>query len=256
MDSSSLSLEGKVALVTGGSRGIGRETALQFASAGADVVVAGLDLPDRQNVAAEVKALGRNSLALEVDLTNSEQIFATVARATTKIGAIDILVNNAGMGLTERFMEGKTEIWAKLLSLNLLGHIVVTRAVLEGMIERKSGKIINIASDAGRAGSSGQVVYGATKGGMIAFTRNLAVEMSRYKININCVSPGLIDTVMWNHTRQVTPKLAEAYEKTIPWKRLGTSAEIASAILFLASDMADYITGQILSVNGGVFIGG
>lgn len=256
MDSSPFSLEGKIALITGGSRGIGREAALQFAGAGADVVVVGLDLPDLQNVAAEVKALGRRSLALEVDLTDSEQIFSTVARATAEMGAIDILVNNAGMGLTERFMEGKIETWTKLLSLNLLGHIVITRAVLEGMIERQSGKIVNIASDAGRAGSSGQVVYGATKGGMIAFTRNLAVEMSRYKININCVSPGLIDTVMWNKTRQVTPKLAEAYEKTIPWKRLGTPAEIASAILFLASNKADYITGQILSVNGGVFIGG
>jgi 2-hydroxycyclohexanecarboxyl-CoA dehydrogenase len=133
--------------------------------------------------------------------------------------------------------------------------MLFSRAVLRGMIERQSGKIINIASDAGRTGSSGQVVYGASKGAMVAFTRNLAVEMSRYKININCVSPGLIDTDMWNATRRETPKLAEAYERTIPWKRLGTPSEIASAVLFLASDEAEYVTGQTLSVNGGVFIG-
>jgi 2-hydroxycyclohexanecarboxyl-CoA dehydrogenase len=249
------SLEGKVALITGGSRGIGRETALTFARAGADVAVAGLDLPDLENVAAEVRALGRKSLAIEVDLTDGEQIRATVDRATNEFGKIDILVNNAGMHLTERFIEGSEAKWAKVLQVNLLGHMIFSRAVLGGMIARQSGKIINIASDAGRTGSSGQVVYGASKGAMVAFTRNLAVEMSRYKINVNCVSPGLIDTDMWNATRRDVPKLAAAYEKTIPWQRLGTPTEIAAAILFLASDEADYVTGQILSVNGGVFIG-
>ncbi|MFW6056975.1 MAG: SDR family NAD(P)-dependent oxidoreductase, partial [Chloroflexota bacterium] len=128
------------------------------------------------------------------------------------------------------------------------------RAVLDGMIERQHGKIINVASDAGRAGSSGQAVYGAAKGGIIAFTRNLAMELSRYKINVNCVSPGLINTDMWNATRKDKPKLAEAYEKTVPWRRLGEPDEIAAAILFLVSDEAEYITGQTLSVNGGVFI--
>ena len=255
MGSAPFSLEGKVALITGGSRGIGKETALAFARAGADVVVAGLDLPDLENVATEVKALGGKALAIEVDLTSSAQIDATVARATEEFGKIDILVNNAGMHLTARFMEGSEATWMKVLQVNLLGHMLFSRAVLKGMIEKQSGKIINIASDAGRTGSSGQVVYGASKGAMVAFTRNLAVEMSRYKININCVSPGLIDTDMWNATRRETPKLAEAYEKTIPWKRLGTPSEIASAILFLASDEAEYVTGQTLSVNGGVFIG-
>ena len=255
MGSAPFSLEGKGALITGGSRGIGRETALAFARAGADVVVAGLDLPDLEHVAGEVRAIGGKSLAIEVDLTDGAQIRATVARASKEFGKIDILVNNAGMHLTERFVEGSEATWAKVLQVNLLGHMMFSRAVLEGMIERRSGKIINIASDAGRTGSSGQVVYGASKGAMVAFTRNLAVEMSRYKINVNCVSPGLIDTDMWNATRREVPKLAAAYEKTIPWQRLGTPAEIASAVLFLASHEAEYVTGQILSVNGGVFIG-
>jgi len=133
--------------------------------------------------------------------------------------------------------------------------MICCRAVLDGMIERQYGKIVTVASDAGRVGSLGQAAYGASKGGVIAFTRNLAVEMARYKINVNCVSPGLIDTDMWNANRRDNPKLAQAYEGTIPWKRLGEPEEIAAAIHFLVSDEAAYVTGQTLSVNGGVFIG-
>ena len=255
MSSSPFFLEGKVALITGGSRGIGRETALAFARAGADVVVTSRTLSDLEKVADEVRALGCNALAIRVDVSDSAQIYDAVARANKELGKIDILINNAGLHLTERFTEGTQEGWERCLQVNLLSHIVFCRAVLDGMIERQSGKIVNVASDAGRAGSSGQAVYGAAKGGIVAFTRNLAMEVSRYKINVNCVSPGLVNTDMWNATRRDKPKLAEAYEKTIPWKRLGTPAEIASAILFLASNEAEYITGQILSVNGGVFIG-
>ncbi len=255
MGSSPFSLGSKAALITGGSRGIGRETALAFARAGADLVVAGLDLPDLEGVANEVRALGRRALALEVDVLDTPQIYATVDRAIKEFGKVDILVNNAGIRLAERFTEGTEQEWARCLNVNLLGPIVFARAVLDGMIERQTGKIINVASDAGRTGSSGQVVYGASKGGIIAFTRNLAVEVSRHKINVNCVSPGLINTDMWNATRRDRPKLAAAYERTVPWNRLGEPEEIAAAILFLASDEAEYITGQILSVNGGVFIG-
>ena len=255
MGSSPFSLEGKVALITGGSRGIGRETALALARAGADLVVAGLDLPDLEGVVKEVSALGRRAVAIEVDVLDTPQIHATVDRAIKEFGKVDILVNNAGMRLAERFTEGAEQEWARCLNVNLLGPMVFARAVLEGMIERRSGKIVNVASDAGRAGSTGQVVYGASKGGLMAFTRNLAAEVSRYHINVNCVSPGLINTDMWNATRKERPKLAEAYEKTVPWKRLGEPEEIAAAILFLVSSEADYITGQTLSVNGGVFIG-
>jgi 2-hydroxycyclohexanecarboxyl-CoA dehydrogenase len=178
-----------------------------------------------------------------------------VERATNEVGPIDILVNNAGIRLAERFTEGNEAEWARVIHVNLLAQIVFARAVVDGMIERGSGKIVFVASDAGRTGSTGQTVYGASKGAVIALTRNLAAEMARYKINVNCVSPGLINTDMWNATRRDRPKLAEAYERTIPWKRLGEPEEIASAILFLASDEASYVTGQILSVNGGVFIG-
>lgn len=254
MNPTPFSLEGRVALITGGSRGIGRQSALAFARQGADVVVTSRTLPDLEAVAEEVRALGRKALAISVDVSDSEQIFAAVERANKELGKIDILINNAGLHLVERFTDGTQEGWQRCLDINLLSHIAFCRAVLDGMIERQHGKIINVASDAGRAGSSGQAVYGAAKGGIIAFTRNLAMELSRYKINVNCVSPGLINTDMWNTTRKDKPKLAEAYEKTVPWKRLGEPDEIAAAILFLVSDEADYITGQTLSVNGGVFI--
>lgn len=254
MGAMAFSLEGRVALITGGSRGIGRESALSFARAGADVVVADI-IPAAESTAAEVRALGRRALAVHVDVTDSAQVHEAVVKAVRELGKVDILVNSAGIHLVQRFTEGAVADWERLLRVNLLGTMVCCRAVLDGMIERQYGKIVNVASDAGRVGSMGQAAYGASKGGVIAFTRNLAVEMARYRINVNCVSPGLINTDMWNANRRDNPKLAEAYEKMIPWKRLGEPEEIAAAIHYLVSEEAAYVTGQTLSVNGGVFIG-
>lgn len=253
MGSAPFSLEGKVALITGGGGGIGRETALAFARAGADVVLG--DITSRMDdVAEEVRGLGRRALTVQVDLSDIPQIYEAAAAAQREFGRIDILINNAGIHLTQRFTEGAAGDWERIVRVNLLGTIAFCHAVVGGMIERQYGKIVNIASDAGRVGSMGQAVYGASKGGVVAFTRNLAVEMARYRINVNCVSPGLVDTDMWNATRRDRPNLASAYESTVPWKRLGSPSEIAAAILFLASEEAEYITGQTLSVNGGVFI--
>ncbi len=254
MGATAYSLEGRVALVTGGSRGIGRETALRFARAGADVVVGDI-IPAVDNVASEVRALGRKALGLHIDVTDAAEVHDAVEKAVAALGKVDILVNSAGIHLVQRFVEGAPDEWERLFRVNLLGTMICCQAVLRGMMERQYGKIVTIASDAGRVGSLGQAAYGASKGGVIAFTRNLAVEMARYRINVNCVSPGLIDTDMWNANRRENPKLTQAYENTIPWKRLGEPGEIAAAIHFLASDEAAYVTGQTLSVNGGVFIG-
>ena len=254
MGAAALSLEGRVALITGGSRGIGKETALSFARAGADIVIADI-VPEIDSAAAEVLALGRRALAVHVDVTSSDQVHEAVARAVRELGKVDILVNSAGIHLSQRFTEGTVQNWERILRVNLLGTIICCRAVIDGMIERQYGRIVTVASDAGRVGSMGQAVYGASKGGVIAFTRNLAVEMARYKINVNCVSPGLINTDMWNANRRENPKLTQAYENSIPGKRLGEPEEIAAAIHFLVSDEAAYITGQTLSVNGGIFIG-
>ncbi|MCK4580310.1 MAG: 3-oxoacyl-ACP reductase FabG [Dehalococcoidia bacterium] len=253
MASTQSSLEGKVALISGGSRGIGRATAIAFARAGADVAVASRKLPDLEKVADEVRGLGRKAMALKVDVSDSKQIHAAAREVEENWGRIDILVNNAGLHLVQRFTRGNEDEWERILTVNLKSHIVFCRAVLDGMIERKYGKIINVASDAGRAGSSGQAVYGAAKGGIVAFTRNLAMETARFGLNVNCVSPGMINTAMWNAVREDSPKLAEAYERLLPGKRLGEPEEVAAAILFLATDEAAYITGQTISVNGGVF---
>lgn len=253
MDSVPFSLEGKVALITGGGRGIGKETALWFARAGADVAVADI-FAGVSNVAGEIEAVGRKALALSLDVTDHDQVNEAISGINGKLGKVDILVTSAGTHLVERFADGNVKGWERLLRVNLLGTIICCQAVIGGMMERQYGKIVTVASDAGRVGSVGQAVYGATKGGVIAFTRNLALEMARYKVNVNCVSPGLIDTDMWNATRVEKPKLAQAYEKTVPWNRLGTPSEIAAAIMFLVTDAAEYVTGQTLSVNGGVFI--
>lgn len=253
MGSAPFSLEGKVALITGGGGGIGRQTAVSLARAGADVVLG--DISDNlESVAEEVRNLGRKALAVHVDVSDNSQVYDAVAVAQAEFGGIDILVNNAATHLVERFSDGSPDKWERCLRINLLGQIIFCHAVIGGMIERKSGKIVNVASDAGRVGSLGQAVYGASKGGLIAFTRNLAVELARYHINVNCVSPGLINTEMWNSTRRDKPNLAGAYENTVLWKRLGEPDEVAAAILFLVSQEAEYITGQTLSVNGGVFI--
>ncbi len=253
MSSGLFSLDGKVALVTGASRGIGKETALAFARAGADVILGDIT-DDLEDIVGQARSLGHRVKGVHVDVTDNAQVYDAVATTQRQYGRIDILVNNAGTHLVERFAEGSPEAWDRCLHVNLLGHMVFCHAVIGGMIERQYGKIVNVASDAGRVGSLGQAVYGAAKGGIIAFTRNLAVELARYRINVNCVSPGLINTDMWNSTRRDKPKLADAYENTVLWKRLGEPGEVATAILFLVSDEAEYITGQTLSVNGGVFI--
>lgn len=253
MHSSQFSLEGKVGLISGGRRGIGRATAVALARAGADVVVTDIELADLEKVAAEIGNLGRRSWAMMMDVADGNQVRAAVRQVEEEWGKIDIFVSNAGVRLAQRFTEGNEDEWARTIAINLTSHIISCRAVLDGMIERGYGKIITIASDAGRLGSTGQAVYGAAKGGLVSFTRNLAMEMARHGINVNCVSPGLIDTAMWNAVREDRPRLAEAYERAIPWKRLGKPEEVAAVVLFLATDEARYITGQTISVNGGMF---
>lgn len=245
-------LENKVAIVTGAGSGIGKAIALLFAREGAQVAVADINENAAKVTASEIEVSGRKAIAVRVDISDSKQIRETVQQVIEKFGRVDILVNNAAIGLVERFTEGNEEDWKKVINVNLLGTILFSHVVLGGMIERRYGKIINIASDAARVGSTGQVVYSAAKGGVISFTKSLAVEMAQYHVHVNCVSPGLIETPMFEAWDKKASKLKEAYLHAIPWKRTGEPEEIASAVLFLASDEAEYITGQTLSVNGGI----
>lgn len=245
-------LKEKVAIVTGAGRGIGCAIATTFSEAGAKVVVADLDFSSATRVTEKIESAGNNALAVKVNVAESDSVDALVDAVLEKYGQVDILVNNAGWDKIEPFMESTEDTWDKVIAINLKGTINCCRAVLSIMISQKYGKIINIGSDAGRVGSSGEAVYSAAKGGVIAFTKTLAREMARYKININCVAPGPTDTELFAEIAEGNPKIAEALVKAIPFRRLGQPEDIAKAVLFLASDEATYITGQTLSVNGGL----
>jgi 2-hydroxycyclohexanecarboxyl-CoA dehydrogenase len=239
-------LEGKVALVTGAGRGIGAAIAVALAEAGASVAV--LDL-DGDNAASTAASLPTKSVGLQADITRPTAVRAAVAAAIDALGPIDVLVNNAGWDKIEPFVDNDESDWDRIITINLKGPIIVTRAVLDSMIERSTGTIVNIASDAGRVGSSGEAVYSAAKGGVIAFTKTLAREMARNQIRVNCVCPGPTDTALLG---SMDDKLRAGLERAIPMRRIAQPTDIAPAVVFLASDAAGYITGQTLSVSGGL----
>ena len=244
-----MTLQDKVAVVTGAASGIGRATARALAEQGAQVVVAHID---RDKGAAGAAALSERGLKAEffaVDMTDPTSIDAFAAEVQTRFGPVDVLVNGAGWGRTQPFWEGTPEFWAKLVALNFVGPMQLTKALLPRMMERGGGKIVNIASDAGRVGSLGETVYSSAKGGLIAFTKSLARETARYKVNVNCVCPGPTDTPLM---AVVPEKVQEALTKAIPMRRLGKPEEVADAIVFFAGPHSDYVTGQVLSVSGGL----
>ena len=241
-----VSLNGKVALVTGAGRGIGAAIAQALAGAGASVAV--LDV-DAETAVATATSLPTKSVGIQADITDSTQVRAAVGEAVDALGPVDVLVNNAGWDKIEPFLDNDESDWDRIIAINLKGPIVVTRTVLDSMIEQGSGVIVNIASDAGRVGSSGEAVYSAAKGGVIAFTKTLAREMARHGIRVNCVCPGPTDTAL---LATMDDKLRAGLERAIPMRRIGQPADIAPVVVFLASDAAGYVTGQTLSVSGGL----
>jgi len=245
-----MKLEGKVAIVTGAGQGIGKGIALKLAQEGADVVIADLNMETAEATAREIEGLGRKALAIKTDVSDSNQIKNMVDQTLAKFGTVDILVNNAAYvsGMPANFVDEKEEYWDKVLSVCLKGYILCSRAALDTMIARKSGRIVNIASDAGRVGQGGQTVYSAAKGGIIAFSKSLAKEVARHGINVNVVSPGATDTPNF----QVMPdKMKEMIPKGIPLGRIAKPEDVANMVAFFCSNEADYITGQTMSVNGG-----
>lgn len=248
------SLTGKTAFVTGAGSGIGRAIARRLGSAGARVAVADINLGGAQQTEQLVRADGAEALAVLVDITQFDAVQAAVRRTRETLGPVGILVNNAGWDRIEPFTQNSPELWDKVISINLKGPIHCCRAVLDDMIAAGAGKIVSISSDAARVGSTGEAVYAACKGGIIALSKTLARELARHRINVNVVCPGPTDTPL---LREVTSgeqgaKVIEAMERAIPFRRLGTPEEIAAAVAFFVSPDADFITGQVLSVSGGL----
>jgi 2-hydroxycyclohexanecarboxyl-CoA dehydrogenase len=240
-------LKDTVALVTGAGRGIGRAIAERLAAEGAKVAV--LDI-DEATARATAEAIG--GAGIRVDVTDGASVRAAAAEAERRLGPTTILVNNAGWDKAEPFVKSSEETWDKVLAINLKGPIRMTRAVLDGMIERRRGRIVTVSSDAGRVGSSGEAVYSAAKAGVIGFSKTLARELARYSINVNVVCPGPTNTQLLRDVAAGNPKLTEALARAVPFGRIGEPHEIAAAVVFLASDDAGFITGQTLSVSGGL----
>jgi 3-oxoacyl-[acyl-carrier protein] reductase len=241
----------KTAFVTGASRGIGRACALALGQAGARVVVAARDRKKLEEVAEEIRALGREAFIVEIDLASADSIKAAFAEAAKDFGRIDILVNNAGITKDGLALRMKKDDWDTVLATNLTGAFVAIQQVLQGMMKERWGRIINLSSIVGETGNPGQSNYVASKAGLIGLTKSLAQEMASRNITVNAVAPGFIDTDM---TAGLSPELKENLLGHIPLKRLGRGEDVAAAVRFLASEEAGYITGHVLDVNGGMYM--
>jgi 3-oxoacyl-[acyl-carrier protein] reductase len=243
---------GRIALVTGASQGIGRACALELARAGASVALAARNLDKLAGVAAEISAAGGTAHAFALDVANEESIKECAKAVISHFGAVNILVNNAGITRDILSMRMKRKDWDDVLTTNLTGAFLMTQAVMLQMVKSRWGRIINVASVVGETGQAGQANYAASKAGLIGLTKSLARELASRSITVNAVAPGYIETAM---TAVLTDDQKAAFSQTIPLGRVGTDAEIAHAVAFLASEEASYITGHTLDVNGGMFMG-
>ena len=247
-----MSLEGKVALVTGAGRGIGRAIAEELANRGADVVLADRMVENAQSSAQEIAALtGRQTLAVEVDVSSMESAKAMVEQVLERFGKVDILVNNAGVTRDNLIMRMDEAEWDAVIDINLKGVWNCSKAVIRAMMKQRYGRIVNISSVSGLAGQAGQTNYSASKAGVIGFTKALAREVASRQITVNAVAPGFVPTAL---TVDLPEDLKEAMMKITPLGRMGKPEEIAFAVAFFASDEAAYITGQVLSVDGGMMM--
>ena len=253
------SLSGKIALVTGGGRGIGAASALALAEAGADVIVCSRTTDEINAVAEKIRALGRRSLALTCDVTDAAQVQQLAKDARQQFGTVDILVNNAGLGRSHRFADHPDELWEQMLAINLTSVYLVTKAFVPSMIERRRGRIINIASTASKVGSKYIAAYTAAKHGVLGLTRALAVELVSYNITVNAICPGYVNTPMTDdnianivaRTGLAETDARQALEKLSPQNRMIESEEVAALVVLLASDIAQGINGQAINIDGG-----
>lgn len=246
-----MNLEGRVALVTGAAQGIGRAIALALAEVGADIAGGDVNLEGMEKTAKEIEALGRKALAVKLDVSDPASVKEAVGKVLEAWGKIDILVNNAGITKDNLIMRMKREDWDRVLSINLNGAFHCIQAVLPGMVKQRYGRIINIASVVAQAGNAGQANYISSKAGLIGLTKAVASEVGSRTVTVNAVAPGFIATAM---TENLPEPVKQRMMSLIPLGRMGTDRDIASAVRFLASEEAGYITGHVLNVNGGMYM--
>lgn len=239
--------DGNVAIVTGAGRGIGRATAETLAAEGATVVATDVDEGTAKDTAAAVGGLG-----VAADVSDRASVDALVAQVLEQHGRIDVLVNNAGFDVVGPFVDSDPDQWGRIIGINLVGVLNTCHAALPTMIAQRRGAIVNLGSDAGRVGSSGEAVYSAAKGGIIAFTKTIARETARHQVRANCVCPGPTDTALFASVVEGNDRLRDALVKAIPMRRLAQPTDLAPMVSFLASDEAGFVTGQTVSVSGGM----
>ena len=247
-------LDGKVAIVTGGTRGIGKAVALAYAREGANVAINYTRSEDAAvAIVGEIKQMGRKGLAFKVDVANGKEVKDMVDQVIKEFGQVNILVNNAGISMPAMLYKMTEEQWDRVVDVHLKGTFYAIQAVSQSMMEKESGKIINVTSTAGLVGTIGQINYSAAKGGVVIMTKSAARELAKKKINVNCISLGVVETDMTKKLQE-DPKLREIYEGRILLGRFGRTEDVTPAFVFLASNDSDYITGQVLSVDGGTVL--
>ncbi len=245
-------LDGKTGLVTGAAQGIGKAIALRLAKAGAAVIVSDTNEEGIRTTAQEIQALGGKAEAIPCNVADSAQVDALVSKAVGSFQSIDILVNNAGITRDNLMIRMDEKDWDLVISINLKGTFLMTKAVSQVMMRKRYGRIVNIASVVGMMGNAGQANYAASKAGVIALTKSVAKEFSSRNITCNAIAPGFIETAM---TQKLPEKVRDEYKNAIPLRRFGSADDIAAAVTFLASDDAAYITGQVIPVDGGMLMG-
>ena len=246
-----LKLKGRVALITGAAQGIGKSIALLLAQNGADIVVSDINLERAEETAKEIESIGSQAMAIKVDVANLKNVEQMVEAILEKFGKIDILVNNAGITRDKLILRMTEEDWDAVLNVNLKGTFNCTKVVVRHMAKQRSGKIVSIASVVGEMGNAGQANYSASKAGVIGLTKTIAREFAQRGINVNAIAPGYIETPM---TEILPEKVKEELKQLIPMERLGKPEDVAEAVLFLVSEESNYITGQVLNVNGGIYM--
>lgn len=249
-----MDLQGKNAIVTGGAKGIGKAIGMRLAADGANVGILDIDKDLAEQTAQELCKKGVQSVAFKCDVTDYDQVRNAVDSFVSKFQSIDILINNTGIDKSQFFIDTNQALWDKMIDVNYKSFLTVTHVVLPHMIEKQTGNIVSLGSDAGRVGNSGEVVYCGTKAAIMASSKALAREVARFHIRVNCVSPGPIQTdlLLGLHEGEKGKKIMEAVAKMIPLKRLGLPEDVADVVAFFVSDDSRYLTGQVLSVDGGL----